>query len=114
MMGMEVLILHTAGRRSGDQRETPLAWFEEGDNGWLVVASGGGDRHPDWYRNLMARPDAARVEFHGRDPLPVTATELEGPAREQAWHTIATAQPRIAKYQSRSNRVYPVIRLTAN
>nr|WP_256974176.1 nitroreductase/quinone reductase family protein [Rhodococcus sp. NCIMB 12038] len=39
--------------------------------------------------------------------------QLEGADREQAWQRIAAAQPRIAKYQSKSDRQYPVIRLTA-
>lgn len=41
-MGMDVLILSTVGRRSGQPRETPLARFAEGDDAWLIVGSGGG------------------------------------------------------------------------
>jgi hypothetical protein len=44
--------------------------------------------------------------------VPVTPNRLDSAAREQAWRRIAAAQPRIAKYQSKSDRVYPVIRLT--
>jgi hypothetical protein len=32
MMGMDLLILNTVGRRSGQPRETPLAWFADGDS----------------------------------------------------------------------------------
>lgn len=113
MMGMEVLVLHTLGRTSRQPRETPVAWLADGEDAWLVVASGGGDRHPDWYSNLMAHPEEAAVEFHGKAPVPVTPHELEGAGREHAWQQIATAQPRIAKYQGKSDRVYPVIRLEA-
>ena len=113
VMGMELLILHTVGRRSGQPRETPVAWFADGDDAWLVVASGGGSRHPDWHANLMAHPDRVSIELPGRDPMPVTPHPLGGVEREQAWERIAAAQPRIAKYQSKSGREYPVIRLTA-
>jgi deazaflavin-dependent oxidoreductase (nitroreductase family) len=41
---MDVLILHTVGRRSGQPRETPVAWFADGEDAWLVVASGGKTR----------------------------------------------------------------------
>src|SRR5215813_3124012 len=61
-MGMDVLILHTVGRRSGQPRLSPVAWFADGDNAWLVVASGGGSLDPDWYLNLMAHPDQASIE----------------------------------------------------
>lgn len=110
-MGMDLLILITEGRRSGELRETPLARFGDGENAWLIVASGGGSQHPDWYFNLMAHPDRASIELPGRDTLLVTPEGLEGADREQAWQRIAAAQPRIAKYQSKSDREYPVVRL---
>lgn len=112
VMGLELLILHAVGRGSGQPREAPVAWFADDEDGWLIVASGGGSQHPDWYANLMARPEGASVEFHGSDPVPVTPHRHEGSAREQAWQHIAAAQPRIAKYQSKSDREYPVVRLT--
>src|SRR4051794_31481704 len=70
-MGMDVLILDTVGRRSGQPRETPLAWFADGDDAWLIVASGGGSQHPDWHLNLMAHPDRASIELPGRGTMPV-------------------------------------------
>ncbi|RKS77139.1 deazaflavin-dependent oxidoreductase (nitroreductase family) [Actinomadura pelletieri DSM 43383] len=111
-MKMDVLILHTVGRRSGERRETPVAWFTDDEGARLVVASGGGSRNPDWYTNLMAHPDRASIELPDRDPVPVTPHRLEGEDRERAWRSIAAAQPRIAKYQSKSEREYPVVRLT--
>lgn len=111
-MGMDVLILHTAGRKSGQPRETPVAWFADGDDAWLVVASGGKNRHPDWHLNLMGRPDQASIELPGRDAVPVKPHVLDGAEREQAWKRIATAQPRLEKYQRKTDREYPVVRLT--
>ncbi len=60
-MDMDVLILHTTGRRSGQPRQSPVAWFPDGQDAWQIVA---------------------------------------------------TAQPRIAKYQAKSERQYPMTRLT--
>ncbi|MFB4309953.1 hypothetical protein [Actinomadura sp. GTD37] len=54
----------------------------------------------------MARPDRASIELPGEGPRPVTPQRLDGTDR------IAEAQPRIAKYQSKSGRRYPVVRLT--
>lgn len=111
-MGMDMLILNTVGRGSGEPRETPVAWFGDGEDSRLIIASGGGSQHPDWYVNLMAHPDRASIELPGGDKIPVTPHRLDGDDREQAWQRIATAQPRIAKYQDKSDREYPVIRLT--
>jgi deazaflavin-dependent oxidoreductase (nitroreductase family) len=111
-MSMDVLILHTAGRRSGQPRQTPLAWFADGEDARLIVASGGRHQHPDWYVNLMAHPDRASIELPGRDAVPVTPDRLDGADRERAWQAITAAQPRYAKYQRKTDREYPVIRLT--
>ncbi|MBB5775088.1 nitroreductase family deazaflavin-dependent oxidoreductase [Nonomuraea jabiensis] len=111
-MGMDVLILNTVGRLSGQPRQSPLAWFADGEDAWLIVASGGGSRHPDWHANLMAHPERASVEFPGRDAVPVRPHRLDGAELAQAWQRITAAQPRYAKYQAKSDREYPVIRLT--
>lgn len=112
MMGMDMLILHTVGRRSGQQRETPLSWFPDGDGSKVVVASGGGKSHPDWYANLMANPGRAAVEVQTGEAVLVTPEVLEGDERERVWESIVEAQPRYAKYQRKSDRVYPLIRLS--
>lgn len=110
-LGMDLLILHTTGRRSGEPRETPITWFPD-DDGWLVVASGGGKRNPDWYANLMAHPEQASVELHGSPAVAVTPHRLAGEDRAEAWKHITRQQPRYGKYQQKSAREYPVVRLT--
>lgn len=110
-MGMDVLILHTIGRRSGEPRQTPISWFADGDS-WLLVASGGKNGHPDWHLNLMAYPDQATIELPGEAPLPVTPRVLTGAARATAWESITAAQPRYGKYQAKSEHEYAVVRLS--
>lgn len=61
---------------------------------------------------MMVHSDQASIESPGRDTVPVTPHRLDGADREQAWQRIAAAQPHIAKYQSKSDREYPVVRLT--
>jgi deazaflavin-dependent oxidoreductase (nitroreductase family) len=111
-MGMDLLVLHTVGRRTGEPRQSPVTWFDGGDGARLIIASGGGGQNPDWYANLMAAPDQASMELPGQDVAAVTPRRLEGPEREQAWQRIVEAQPRYAKYQQKSDRQYPVVRLT--
>ena len=56
--GTTILLLTTTGRKSGEERTTPLIFTEhEGD--YLIVASkGGADEPPAWYLNLQEDPHA--------------------------------------------------------
>ncbi len=112
MMGMQVLALTTVGRRSGQERTTPLARFPGPDGSYLVCASAGGaSAHPAWYLNLAAHPDRVRISVDGRT-VDVVADELHGPEREAAWEAITSASARFAEYQTKTDRELPVIRLT--
>ena len=109
--GMDLLFLTTVGRKSGQERVAPVAWFPYGDGTWLIVASAAGSaQNPAWYRNLAAHPDRIRIELRDQT-VPVTAEQLSGPARERAWEQITAAQPRYAGYQRKTDRELPVIHL---
>lgn len=110
-MGMDVLILHTIGRRTGHEHATPVAWFPGTGASWLVVASANGaPGHPAWYLNLAAHPDEVEIEVHGRT-VAVTAEELHGAEREAAWAQVVAAVPRFASYERKTDRLIPVVRL---
>jgi deazaflavin-dependent oxidoreductase (nitroreductase family) len=110
-LGFDALVLTTIGRKSGAERTTPVGWFPAKDGSWLIVASAaGGPRNPAWYYNLAAHPDKVQIEMVGRT-VAVTAEQLHGTEREEAWRQITTAAPRFAKYQEKTDRELPVIRL---
>ena len=46
-----------------------------------------------------------------RRKIAVTAEQLHGDEREEAWQQITAAVPRFAKYQQKTDRELPVIRL---
>jgi deazaflavin-dependent oxidoreductase (nitroreductase family) len=109
--GMDLLFLTTTGRKSGAEHTTPVAWFPGPDGSWLIVASAAGSaRNPAWYHNLAAHPGQVQIELADRK-VAVTAEQLTGTAREQAWQQITAAQPRYARYQQKTDREFPVIRL---
>ncbi|GAA1708528.1 nitroreductase family deazaflavin-dependent oxidoreductase [Isoptericola hypogeus] len=112
VMGMNALVLTTIGRKSGEERSTPVGWFPGDDDSWLVVASAAGAaKNPAWYLNLAAHPDRLTIELAGKK-IPVTATELRGEERSSAWKSITTASPRFAQYEEKTDRELPVIRLS--
>ncbi|TSD95133.1 nitroreductase family deazaflavin-dependent oxidoreductase [Skermania sp. ID1734] len=110
-VGLHALVLHTLGRKSGAERITPLGWFPDAQHGWLIVASAAGAaRNPDWYYNIAANPDKVSIEVDGRT-IAVTAAELHGDEREQAWQQIVASAPRFGQYQNKTDREMPIIRL---
>jgi deazaflavin-dependent oxidoreductase (nitroreductase family) len=57
--GDGLVLIHSIGARSGEERISPAAALEE-DGSWLVCASlAGAPTNPAWYFNLVAHPDAA-------------------------------------------------------
>jgi deazaflavin-dependent oxidoreductase (nitroreductase family) len=110
-MGMDLLYLTTIGAKTGQRRLTPVARFADGEGGWLVVASSAGSaHHPSWYYNIAAHPEQVWIELAG-EQLHVTAEQLEGERREEAWQRISSSHPRYAGYQRKTDRVLPIIRL---
>ena len=55
MIGRYILLLTTAGRKSGKRRHTPLEYVYDPENDRYRVAAGWGG-NTDWYRNLRAEP----------------------------------------------------------
>jgi deazaflavin-dependent oxidoreductase (nitroreductase family) len=109
--GMDALVLHTVGRKSGELRQNPVGYFPGPDGSFLIVASAnGGPRNPAWYHNLAARPEAS-VQTAGRT-VKVTARELHGAERQEAWELIVATSPRFGQYQEKTDRKLPVIQLT--
>ena len=66
---------------------------------------------PLWVGNLRAANGEAKVEF-GKERFAVTARELAGPERAEAWQVMLGTWPNYAKYEERTDRLIPVFRLT--
>jgi deazaflavin-dependent oxidoreductase (nitroreductase family) len=110
-MGMTVLVLNTVGKKTGAQRSTPVGWFPGDGGSWLIVASANGSaRNPAWYYNLAADPGAVSIDVD-RATVPVTAEQLHGVDRDRAWAAITAAVPRFAQYETKTDRLIPIIRL---
>jgi deazaflavin-dependent oxidoreductase (nitroreductase family) len=105
--GTTVLILTTTGRRSAEQRSTPLI-YQQHDNDYVVVASkGGAPEHPAWYLNLEADPEVT-VQVLG-DRFKARARTASPEEKPELWGTMTAAWPSYEDYQRNTQRDIPVV-----
>jgi deazaflavin-dependent oxidoreductase (nitroreductase family) len=108
--GTTILLLTTEGRRSGEQRTTPLIHRTDGDR-WVVVASkGGAPANPSWFENLQANPDAT-IEVRD-EVVPVRAMAAQGEERDRLWSLMTEVWPAYDDYQANTDREIPVVVLS--
>lgn len=105
--GRQVLILTTAGAKSGERRETPLAYTRDGDDIVIVASMGGAPRNPAWYHNLVANPRVT-VELDG-ETFQADARVTDPDERRRLYDRHAEVFPGFRDYEARTERVIPVI-----
>ncbi len=109
--GANMLLLHTTGAKSGQERIAPLVYQPQDDGTMAVFGSrGGAPTHPDWYRNLVANPDVT-VEV-GTETRELRARVATGGERERIWSKQKELAPGFAEYEKTAgDREIPVILL---
>ena len=106
--GMPTLQLHTVGRVSGRPRTSMLtAPLGHGEPVVLVASKGGDDRDPDWFKNLMAHPEA-EITMDGRR-RPIRARLATPEERQELWPKITAGYKGYAGYQKKTSRTIPVV-----
>lgn len=112
--GAPLLLLHTAGAKSGQPRVSPIMYLAS-DGGWAVFASyAGKDVNPAWYHNLKANPEVS-IEVSGADgvdTVPVSVRELSPQERVPLWEEQKRRFPGFAGYEKATDRVIPVVLLS--
>jgi deazaflavin-dependent oxidoreductase (nitroreductase family) len=108
--GVATLLLTTMGRRTGEPRTSALIFGRDGEDYLVVASMGGAPRHPQWYLNLLAHPDAeVQVRGERRPVVGRTASPAEKP---RLWRIMAGIWPNYDVYQARTDRDIPVVALS--
>jgi deazaflavin-dependent oxidoreductase (nitroreductase family) len=102
-----LVLLTTAGAKSGLPRTTPLVYTTDGDRLIVIASKGGYAYHPDWYRNLVANPEVT-VE-QGNERFRARAIVAEGTERQRLFDQMAAKFPFFTGYQANAPRQIPVI-----
>jgi deazaflavin-dependent oxidoreductase (nitroreductase family) len=105
-----LLLLTTTGAKSGREHTTPVAYTRDGDRIIVIASYAGAPKHPAWYHNLVANPEAT-VEL-GTEALKVRAAPTEGDERDRLYRAQAELLPSFNEYEQKTTRKIPVLALT--
>jgi deazaflavin-dependent oxidoreductase (nitroreductase family) len=108
--GGTLLILHTTGARSKQERVNPVAYTKDGDKFVIIASKGGAPTNPDWYHNIVANP-LVEVEV-GTEKFKARASVVPpGDERKRLYDKMAAMMPGFAEYKLKTTRDIPVITL---
>lgn len=107
--GLQILILTTVGRKSGQRRQSPLIYTRDGDRLYLFGSNFGQAAHPAWSSNLLANPDAW-VTMSGKE-IPIRARQLSGDDYTRANETFMNYLKAYPAYRSRTDRTIRIFAL---
>ncbi len=102
-----ILLLHTGGRKSGQERTIPIAYFDYEGKYLIVGSNWGKDKNADWYLNLKKTPHA-RLEIYG-ELIPVVAREAQGEEYDRLWKFATERHPPYLGYQKMTTRHIPIM-----
>jgi deazaflavin-dependent oxidoreductase (nitroreductase family) len=106
-LGVDVVVLRTTGRKSGELRDAPLFYVRDGDALAVVASNGAAPALPAWYLNLQADPDAEVVI--GGNAVAVRARAATPAEVERLWPRLAAAYSGYDHYKSIATRELPMV-----
>ncbi len=108
-----LVVLHTTGAKSGQERLTPIVYTRDEQGNVVVIASkGGAPTDPDWYRNLVANPQVT-VELPD-ETYSARARVTTGEERRRLYDAQAALMPNFKEYEKATTREIPVVVLERN
>ena len=99
--GIPVVMLTTTGAKSGRPRTVPVLGIPVQGEVAIIASNFGQHRHPAWYHNLRANPQA-EVVVDGRRRR-VRATEAQGEQRARIWQEGLRVYPGFRQYERRAS-----------
>jgi len=105
-----LLLLHTTGAKSGQERVNPLVTFEDGDRLVVAASKGGAPANPDWYYNIVANP-LVSVEY-GPEQFQAQATITSEPERTELYDELGNIFPGFVEYTKKTTRSIPIVTLS--
>lgn len=111
LTGLPIVTLTTFGAKSGQPRECPLIPIPDDEKIILIASYFGNTRHPAWYINLRAHPEA--ILTLNNQQAHYTAREATDAERPAYWARAVKLYPGYQLYEYRARgRKIPILILT--
>lgn len=107
--GSDIVLLTTTGAKSGQQRVSPLVYFDIDGRILIAGSMGGAPKSPAWVHNLRAQPEV-HVEI-GEQAYKAQARELPREERDALYPRVVEIAPQFGEYQAKTSRVIPLFEL---
>ena len=107
--GAPMLLLHTQGAKSGQERVNPMMYLEKDGRIYVFASKAGAPTNPDWYHNLVANPEVT-AEI-ATSTVEATARPLPEDERKVIFDVQADLYPGFRDYESKTTRKIPVVEL---
>ncbi len=105
--GAPLLLLHSTGAKSGQERINPMMYLADGSNYVVFASKAGAPTNPDWYHNVVAHPEVSIEVGDGR--ISAVAHVADGEIRDRLWSQQKQLYPGFADYESKTTRQIPVV-----
>ena len=102
-----ILLLETIGRKSGQPRIIPIAYFFNEGKYLIVESNWGKDKHADWYLNILKNPHATlQVK---RQTIHTQAHVAQGEEYAHLWKFATERHPPYLHHQEMTKRGIPIV-----
>jgi F420H(2)-dependent quinone reductase len=104
---IDVALVDTIGRKSGQVRTVPIACYPYRDSVVVSASNSGKESHPVWYLNMQANPQVT-VQI-GRDRFHAIAEEVPDDERPALWEKIVQMNKHQGEYLEKASRRIPLV-----
>jgi len=113
-IGAPTALLTTTGAKSGEERSAAVLYFSDGADVILIASNFGRERHPGWYHNIKAHPEAT-MQRGGVSAAYAGSEVTDASERERLFVMADLLYKGYADYRERTaavGREIPLLRLT--
>lgn len=104
--GLPTILLTSTGRKSGEERTTPLVTFANGDDVIIVGSLAGYDTHPAWVHNLNAKAECTIQK--DADVYAAVARDITDEERTALWPQMVAMFPPWGYFQDQTDRPFAI------